>query len=53
MRGEGGGGFLTGALWERQNLMSWFTNCRLMVSPREPGRRHKARQFAPERGEEM
>lgn len=25
---EGGReGFLTGTLWEKQNLMSWFTNC--------------------------
>lgn len=25
--GGGREGFLTGTLWEKQNLMSWFTNC--------------------------
>lgn len=43
--GGGREGFLTGTLWEKQNLMSWFTNCCLMISPRELVRRHKPAQF--------
>lgn len=46
-------GFITGTSWEKQNLLLWFSNCHLMIPPRELVRHHKTEQFALEMGDEM
>lgn len=51
--GGGGEGFLTGTLWEKQNLCCGSLTARPAPSPREPVRRHKPRQLAPDIGEGM
>lgn len=53
MNAGGGEGFLTGTLWEKQNLCCGSLTARPAPSPREPVRRHKPRQLAPDIGEGM
>jgi len=53
MQGEGGRAFSQGPCGKSQTSCRGSPTGRLMTSPREPVRRHKTRQFAPEIGEEM